>query len=262
MKYCLTDLDKPERLESLPGQIYVYTHRSPSKETENEDCLAVIPSGDNCGILAVADGLGGLPSGSSASRISIDTLENKVIHKTEGMQLRELILDAFEQANREILEKGSGSATTLAIAELQGDEIRTYHVGDSKIIVCGQRGKIKINTVSHSPVEYAVEAGMLDEDEAVLHDERHLVSNVVGSHDMSITLGSTVKLARYDTLLVASDGLFDNLYMEEIIEIIRKGSLEMAANNLVEAAGKRMLSGESGLPAHPDDLTIILYRRG
>ena len=261
MKYCLTDLDKPERLESLAGQVFIYTHRSPSRETENEDCLAVILTGDDCGILAVADGLGGLPSGSSASKISIDTLENKVTHKNEGVQLREIILDAFEKANSTILEKGSGSATTLAVAELQGDEIRTYHVGDSKIIVCGQRGKIKINTVSHSPVEYAVEAGMLDENEAVLHDERHLVSNVVGAHDMSITLGSTVKLSRYDTLLVASDGLFDNLYMEEITEIIRKGSLEIAANNLAQAARKRMLSAESELPAHPDDLTFILYRR-
>lgn len=260
MKYCQTDLDRPERLESLPGQLIVYTHRSPFKETENEDCLAIISSGDDSGILAVADGLGGLPSGSGASKISVDTLENKIIRKTDRMQLREIILDAFEKANSLILEKGSGSATTLAVVELQGNEVRTYHVGDSKIIVCGQRGKIKINTVSHSPVEYAVEAGVLDENEAVLHDERHLVSNVVGSHDMSITLGSTVKLSKYDTLLIASDGLFDNLYMEEIIEIIRKGALELAADNLANAAEKRMLSGESELPAHPDDLTFILYR--
>ncbi|MEJ2142530.1 MAG: serine/threonine-protein phosphatase [Gammaproteobacteria bacterium] len=242
------------------GQFVIYTHRSPSKETENEDCLAVIPLRDDCYIFAVADGLGGLPSGGSASQITIDTLDNKSHEYNEGIQFREIILDSFEKANRLILDKGSGAATTLAVAELQKNEVRTYHVGDSKILVCGQRGKIKLNTVSHSPVEYAVEAGVIDEDEAVLHDERHLVSNVVGSHEMSITLGSTVKLSKYDTLLLASDGLFDNLYMEEIIEIIRKGPLESVATSLIEMASKRMLSEAPELPGHPDDLTFILYR--
>lgn len=260
MKYCQTDLDRPERLELLSGQSVIYTHRSPSKETENEDCLAVIPLKDDCCILAVADGLGGLPSGANASQITVDTLVNMSSEHNGGLQLREIILDSFETANSLILNKGTGSATTLAVVELQKNEVRTYHVGDSKIIVCGQRGKVKLNTVSHSPVEYAVEAGIIDENEAVLHDERHLVSNVVGSHEMSITLGSTIKLSKYDTLLIASDGLFDNLYMEEIIEIIRKGPIETAAISLAEMASKRMLSEDPELPGHPDDLTFILYR--
>lgn len=261
MKYCQTDLESPEEIELLPGQLFVYTHRSPSKETENEDCLAVLPASDDCGILAIADGLGGLPLGSSASQISVTSLEKMLAENNDELQLREIILDSFETANRLILDKASGSATTLAVVELQGNEIRTYHVGDSKIVVCGQRGKIKLNTVSHSPVEYAVEAGLLDENEAVLHEERHLVSNVVGSHDMSITLGSTIKLASRDTLLIASDGLFDNLYMDEIVDIIRKGPLDIAATILATEANKRMHSNDEKTPAHPDDMSFILYRQ-
>ena len=260
MKYCRTDLEKPEKIESLPGQLFIYTHRSPYKETDNEDCLSVLTSTNNSGLLAIADGLGGLPSGSSASQISINTIESILNKSNHEVQLREIILDSFENANEQILAKGSGSATTLVVAEVQGNEIRTYHVGDSKVILCGQRGKVKINTVSHSPVEYAVEAGMLDENEAVLHDERHLVSNVVGSHDMSISLGPTVKMSDHDTLLLASDGLFDNLYLEEIIEIIRKGSLGVSAMKLASAATERMTSEVAEMPGHPDDLSFILYR--
>lgn len=260
MIYCQTDLEEPEQIELLHGQLFIYTHRSPFKETDNEDCLAVIPLNSTSGILAIADGLGGAPLGASASCLSVETIEKTLKQNAGNLQLREIILDSFEKANRNILEKGTGSATTLAVVELQGNEVRTYHVGDSKIVVCGQRGKIKINTVSHSPVEYAVEAGVLDENEAVLHDERHLVSNVVGSHDMSITLGSTIKLSDHDTLLIASDGLFDNLYMEEIIEIMRKGPLKAAASNLAEAATERMKSDETEGPGHPDDLSFILYR--
>lgn len=260
MIYCQTDLDKPERVKLLPGQLFIYTHRSPDKLSENEDSLAVIPTGKKNAVFAVADGLGGLPSGSVASQIAISSIENALNNINDSEQLREIILNSFEAANRNILEKGAGSATTLAVVELQGDEVRTYHVGDSKVLICGQRGKVKVSTVSHSPVEYAVEAGLLDENEAVLHDERHLVSNVVGDQNMTITLGSTTRLHKYDTLLIASDGLFDNFFIEEIIEIIRKGSLEKAAEKLVGAANQRMLSENNQEPGHPDDMSFIIYR--
>ena len=67
----------------------------------------------------------------------------------------------------------------------------------------------------------AVESGMLDEDEAVHHEERHLISNVVGADDMRIEIGLSINMAAKDTLLLASDGLFDNLYLNEIIETNR-----------------------------------------
>ena len=43
---------------------------------------------------------------------------------------------------------------------------------------------------------FAVESGMLSEDDALHHDERNLVSNVVGDEQMRIELGPPLKLAR------------------------------------------------------------------
>jgi serine/threonine protein phosphatase PrpC len=101
---------------------------------------------------------------------------------------------------------------------------------------------------------------MLDEEEAVHHEERHIVSNVVGASDMSISIGTSLQLATRDTLLLASDGLFDNLYMEEIVEIIRKGPLTNAADKLVTLCQQRMQHPQPALPSHADDLSFILYR--
>ncbi len=36
---------------------------------------------------------------------------------------------------------------------------------------------------------------MLDEDEAMNHEDRHVVSNMIGAEDMHIELGPVVKLA-------------------------------------------------------------------
>jgi serine/threonine protein phosphatase PrpC len=176
--------------------------------------------------------------------------------------LRTAVLNGLEGANHAVQALGVGAATTIAAVELQEATVRPYHVGDSMILVAGQRGKIKLQTTSHSPVGLAVEAGFLDETEAMHHEDRHVVSNVVGSSEMKIEIGPVVKLAPRDTVLLASDGLLDNLHVNEIVERVRKGRLEMAARRLIEDSKLRMSAPEEGQPSKPDDLTFILFRRG
>jgi serine/threonine protein phosphatase PrpC len=94
--------------------------------------------------------------------------------------VRTAILDALDEANRAIISLGIGAGTTVAIAEIEEDRIRGYHVGDSAILAVGQRGRVKLRTLCHAPTAYAVESGLLDEAEALHHADRHLVSNVVG----------------------------------------------------------------------------------
>jgi serine/threonine protein phosphatase PrpC len=120
---------------------------------------------------------------------------------------------------------------------------------------------VRLQTVSHSPVGYAVEAGILDGEEAMHHDERHLVSNLVGSSEMRIEVGSPISLNPFDTVLLATDGVFDNLHQHEIVEAIRTGSLQQAAVRLASEAAARMDEPADGQPSKPDDLTFVLYRR-
>jgi serine/threonine protein phosphatase PrpC len=68
-------------------------------------------------------------------------------------------------------------------------------------------------------------------------------------------------MAVHDTVLLASDGLFDNVFADEIIEIIRRGPLSAAADRLMAIAGKRMMARIGTKPSKPDDLTVVLYRR-
>jgi len=252
-------MSKTELYTFALGTVALYTNRSPGKDTLNEDAIALIPINNRNGVLVVADGVGGMPTGHDASRIAIESLTNSLnnaIH--EEISLREGILNGIENANKRLC--GSGSATTLAVLEIQGQTIRSYHVGDVLILMTGQRGKIKLQNVPHSPVGYAVESGMLDEIEAIHHEERNIVSNVIGSPDMRIEIGPTIKLALHDTLIIASDGLPDNLYISEIVENIRKGSLKSASDKLIKQSLHRMTQPENNQPHHPDDLSFIIYR--
>jgi len=112
------------------------------------------------------------------------------------------------------------------------------------ILLVGQRGKRKLQNVAHSPVGFAVEAGLLDESEAMHHEDRHIVSNMLGAADMRIEVGSSRRIAPRDTLLIASDGLSDNLDPEEMVERMRAGPLLEGARRLAaDRVRRRVVRG-------------------
>jgi serine/threonine protein phosphatase PrpC len=244
------------------GRVAYFSQRCPCKETANEDALALLPTGERSGIMVVADGCGGMAQGELAARTAVEALQLHVDRVEEdGSNRRTSILDGMEAANLCVQALGVGAATTMAVVEIDHDKIRPYHVGDSTILMVGNRGRVKLYTTAHSPVGYAVMAGVLDEREAILHEDRHLVSNVLGSLDAHIEIGSQRLMNCRDTILIGSDGLFDNLHVEEIVEVVRKGPLQECAERLAEMATQRMSQLQDDVPCKPDDLTFILFRQ-
>lgn len=254
-------------LDFIGGTAAVFTNRSPQKVTANEDVAALWPASATSGILAVADGLGGHAGGERASRLAIESIQRSVHDslasgdaESPSDQLRGAILSGIEKANEAVRELGTGAATTLALAEIQDRTVRTYHVGDSVILLTGQRGKLKLQTISHSPIGYAVEAGLINEEDAIHHEARHVISNVIGSEQMRIEIGAPIDMAPRDTLVLASDGLLDNLLPNEIVEFVRSGPLSQAVGALVAEAQRRMAGKNGAAPSKPDDLTVIAFR--
>ena len=244
------------------GECIAFTCRSPDKETENEDTVAVIPYGPQAAVLVVADGAGGLPAGKRASVCAVTTLIDSLnTSMAETMMLRNAILNGIEAANLAVLQLGNGSATTLTVVTIEGLIARAYQIGDSEAIVVGQRGVLKLQTPVHSPTGLAVEAGFLDQRDALHHAERHLVSNFLGTPEMRIDVGAAVTLRPRDTVLVASDGLMDNVHVDEIIARIRKGPIAAAADSVISLARRRMSSDTTEQPSKPDDLSLILFRK-
>lgn len=254
----------PERRRASAGggDFIAYTCRAPDKETENEDTVAVIPYGPAAAVMLVADGAGGLPAGKRASLTAVTSLVRSLESAwSETMLLRTAILNGIEAANAAVMAIGNGSATTLTVVTIEGRILRTYQVGDSEAVVVGQRGRVKLQTLSHSPTGFAVEAGFLDEKEALHHEDRHLVSNFLGTSDMRIDVGGELQLAKRDTVLLASDGVMDNVHLGEIVERVRKGPLEDALNRVVALAERRMAGVSPAQPSKPDDLSLILFRK-
>ncbi len=255
------DLDEVGHQIMNGGEVAYYALSSPDKETGNEDNLGVVQINDDTSALIVADGLGGHRAGAEASATAIKSLFNSLRNHNEERALRATMMNGLELGNQHVMQVGGGAATTLIGAIIHKHEARVYHIGDSGGLLVGQRGAVKLKTIAHSPVGHAEASGLIDEEMALVHESRHIVSNVLGSTEMSIEVGPIVKLARYDTLLLASDGLLDNLRIHEIVEIIRKGKLMTVAENLRRRIHERMTNFGDDHPCKPDDLSFVLYRR-
>lgn len=245
-----------------PGfEVLACTHASPYHPERNEDAAGIWTLADGTVVLAVADGMGGMQQGAEAAATAIRCLDRHIGSAGSAPAMRSVMLDAFEAANSEILERLPGSGTTLVVGEIEAGRLRTFNVGDSGVMLVGQRGRVKLETMAHSPVGYGVAAGLIDPETALDHEDRHYVSNHLGSPTMHIEIGSRRALALRDTLLMASDGVFDNLAPAELAEAVRCGPLVDAARRLVDRCRERMELKDESVPGKPDDLTFLLARR-
>ncbi|MEN8159613.1 MAG: protein phosphatase 2C domain-containing protein [Myxococcota bacterium] len=251
----------PFRTEVSGGEVVAYRAAAPGR-AECEDAAAIVESAAGI-LLLVADGMGGQPAGARASQLAIEEVARRVRAEVGGGgELRHALLDGIEAANEAVRALGVGAGTTLAAMAVHADgHARPVHVGDSVVLHVGQRGRVKAKTVPHSLTGLLVEAGTLDEADALVHEDSHVVTNYVGQEGMRIEVGTANRIATRDTLVVASDGLADNLTLEEIVELVRSGPLLAAGEVLAELARVRMERPQPEEPSKPDDLTFLLYRR-
>lgn len=250
--------DAAEAVTLNNAEAVCFSTRSPNKMTPNEDSLAIIPVNEETIVLVVADGLGGMAAGEQASKLVINCLVDAL--STNVISVRDSILSGIDYANKQLIEKKHDTGTTVSVAEIKGNTLRTYHAGDSLILVSAGHGKPKYIALSHSPISYAVACGAIDAEKAMCHPERNLISNYVGCVDMHINIGPTLELSKFDSLILSSDAVSDNLYDGEICQHISKESLFEGTSDLIEDCKKNMREPCPDRVCHPDDFTLITYR--
>ena len=251
---CGENLDAPQPIEIVSGQAVVFNRPFGGLEGTNEDGLGVFESGEDKVCLALADGVGGMSKGRDAAALVIEKVR-KWTESKGSVTLEECL----KKCNQALLADLPRSGTTASVVLIDGASALTCHAGDSQILVVGQRGRIKLKVDAHSPVGVSETLGLIDEEEALHHPKRHFLNNMLG--DPALWLENhELMLAARDTILIASDGLWDNLYLSEVIELIRSGDLLESAQTMTQLAVSRMDEPASGSPSKPDDLSFILYR--
>jgi protein phosphatase len=207
-------------------------------------------------LLAVADGMGGLPGGEIASRLAVEAClaafeRESSAHSDPRALLGQLIelararLSAAAQRDASLLRMG----TTLTLLLLRDDGGWIGHLGDSRLLWC-RGNRIALVTQDHSAAWPWVAAGRMTPEQAERDPlgavlTRHLGPAIPCEPDIP---AQPLDLRKGDRLLLCTDGLGKVVTMERIVSL--------AARPLAEAV--EGLIGEALGGGGPDNITVVL----
>ena len=199
------------------------------------------------GLFAVADGMGGHNAGEVASAMAIEYLRGVALGGVASAEafaqvVRDLNNAIFSAATATTDQRGMG--TTLTAAALldstsetdQPSQIVIANVGDSRTYLL-RSGELRQLSVDHSYVQELVTEGLLTIDEARTHPRRNIVTRALGI-DAQVSVDTwTIPMFDGDRFMLCSDGLVDEVPLNEITEMMREHTTpQQVAERLVTAA--------------------------
>ena len=157
--------------------------------------------------------------------------------------------EAFSEANAAVWHESQANAdlrgmgTTLTAMALVGgtdgrDVLALANVGDSRAYVFSGGHLVQV-TDDHSLAEERMRHGEMTEAEAAVHPQRHILTRALGvSSEVEADMWE-LELRSGDRVLLCSDGLTNEVGIDEMAEILRTvDDPEQAAQRLVEVANE------------------------
>ena len=198
-------------------------------------------------LFAVADGMGGHNAGEVASAMAIEHLRGVALSGVTSAEafaqvVRDLNGAIYASATSTTDQRGMG--TTLTAAALltstsdtdQPSQIVIANVGDSRTYLL-RSGELRQMSVDHSYVQELVTEGLLTVDEARTHPRRNIVTRALGIDEQVSVDTWTISMFNGDRFMLCSDGLVDEVPIDEITEMMREHSTpQHVAERLVTAA--------------------------
>ena len=205
--------------------------------------LTNLPSGDvpehfdETGYVAiVADGMGGVVGGDTASRLAIRSLVNIVLHvpdwilrldKEHAQKLTERAANYYRQVHAALLEKTRmnpelrGMGTTMTAAYSIGTDLFVCHVGDSRAYLL-RNDTLQRLTKDQTQAQQLADAGIIQQEEVAHHRLRNVLTNALGAGVKEVdTKIDQLRLQDGDTLLLCTDGLTDMIEDDAIGKILK-----------------------------------------
>lgn len=233
---------------------YQYLSFKSFNKDQNQDAALIIGYDQTVHIWVVIDGMGGHQGGEKATLITLESIEEAFSKKASFASLeviRNTIFSSLLAADKKVKELKIGAGATFVATIFFEDQIQFLNSGDAKGYFLGSKGKLKFETVEHSPAGYYKEA----KGEAADNIEDNIISNGIGFEPMSIEVSQVIDVSNHDVLLLCSDGLFHIYPESDVSQWGSSGKFETRTKELLELIEKTGF--EKNLF---DDTTIILSR--
>lgn len=197
-------------------------------------------------ILAVCDGMGGEAYGDLASRIAVSSFSEFLpyIREASADELHNAVNLCASEINNRICDmaeemRAGKSGSTLAMVCIDGETVRAFNIGDSRIYFY-KDGELRQITEDQTLAMRKVKAGIYTLEEAKKSRDSHGLTSYLGSDIRRIGL-KALAYPEFDAnggkILICSDGLTD-MCSDELIAKILERDPDNAAGVLVQNALK------------------------
>jgi serine/threonine protein phosphatase PrpC len=229
----------------------------------NEDSYGYWESDDDAvfarlGRLAiVADGMGGHEGGQVASHIAVDTIQQSYSNASDGDPQR-ILIESLQEAHHRIQHLANqdpelqGMGTTCTACAIVGRRVYYAHVGDSRLYLL-RSNTLRVLSRDHSLVARLIETGMIRQEDAESHPQKHVLTAALGvTDDVEPDVPTEpLSLEKSDVLLICTDGLWGQLTEAELKDVLSSQAPSNACESLVR------LAKEHG---GPDNVTLQIAR--
>ena len=206
----------------------------------NEDAYLERPQFGECGLWAVADGMGGHAAGDVASRMIVDELAQlEVCH--QGYDLISTVQQALQRVNQQLRDRASRErqrrtmGSTIAVLLTHGHRGWCLWAGDSRVY--GMRnGQFRQLTRDHSHVQELLSRGLINAAEARDHPLSNVITRAVGSQSSLQLEQRSFEITPGDIYLLCSDGLSKLLSDDDIAAILSRSNSPNAVHALIDRA--------------------------
>lgn len=247
-------------------EIVSQTH-SGMVRTHNEDSVGCESA---CGLVVLADGMGGYNAGEVASGIAVSVVTSEISQRLQTANLIDrdevsgeelavvLLRESVQKANLSIFHAAhskpqyTGMGTTIVAGIFYDNRVAVAHVGDSRMYRL--RGDVlETITHDHSLLQEQIDAGIISVTDARSSQNKNLVTRAVGI-DAKVTAEVHVHdVLVGDLYLFCSDGLNDMVEDQDIQSVLyaMQSNLPLAADQLVQMANDN---------GGRDNVSVILVR--
>ena len=222
------------------------------RDYQEDSLVSDFAVGDDCGIVVLADGMGGHSAGDLASKIVVTEVFSELkfhgdLFFDHARSLPTLMSNAISAANeciREAMntnESARGMGSTVVATVIAGNRLHWCSVGDSPLYHFrgGQMTQLNEDHSMAPQIDAMAFAGIITEEDAKSHPDRNcLTSAIVGTKIAKMdNRGQAFELKAGDIIVVSSDGLqfLEDKVIAKIIGRNRRKPSADIANALLQA---------------------------
>jgi PPM family protein phosphatase len=188
--------------------------------------------------LAVADGMGGHSKGEIASRMVLEILKEHY----KKFRAKRHVFRFFSTAKNMLDEvakndkKSLGLGTTLSGISLRKKKGIIFSCGDSRVYKITAGGIEKLTT-DHSLVQQLFEKGIIQEEDMRTHPQKNIITASISGDmrsDKPTVFYKEVSIQIGDRFLLCTDGLWESLSPDEMLDCLNQKSVDTIAEALKE----------------------------